>query len=388
MGTVAGSGFSRANDALRAGRSVAHEALERLDGEMPDVLFVFTTDRYNQQDLLRSIRQVAGDVPLIGCCTGGVIGPDGTSSDGVSLLALGGGVSALLTSAQGVRSAGAQAGAQASRPIAAELNPAEERNSAVVMLADGLTGTLTEVVAGTAAVLGARFPLVGGGAGDNLKFLRTSQLVGDQVLEDAVALGLLRSSGPIGVGVRHGWTPVSQPLRVTYSAGNLLYELDGRPAFEAYRELFPEARLTEENFSAFVMGHPIGMPQPSGEFLIRDPLRVRPNGALECVAAVPEGVNAQIMCGDQASLFMAAQAAARAAVDQLDGHKPTGVLIFDCVSRLLMLGSEASTEVSLIRDVVGRDTPVAGMFSFGEIAAGADCRPVLHNKTVVVCAFG
>lgn len=387
MGTVAGSGFSRSGDSFQAGCEAGRQAMDALVGVNPGILFVFTTDGYNQQELVRGLRSAAGDIPLLGCCTGGVIGNEGPSGDGVAVLTLGGGIGATLASYQGIRDGALQAGRQAAERLVQTLGEPQFPHRATVMLADGLTGTLTEVVGSAAALLEPHAPLIGGGAGDNLKFLRTSQIVDAETLDDAVALAHVSSERPIGIGVRHGWMPTGRALVVTRSEGNVVYEFDGRPAFEAYRELFPQSGLTPENFGSFVMSRPLGLPQPSGEFLIRDPLRARPDGAIECVARVPEQAVVQIMRGDPSDLFAAAREAARTALSQLGGRRPAGVLVFDCVSRLLMLGDAAANEVRLIREMVGRDTPIAGMFSFGEIAAGQCGSTVLHNKTVVVCAF-
>lgn len=387
MGTLAGSGFSRVGDSFQAGSEAGRLAMEALVGVTPGIVFVFTTDRYDQHELVRGVRSQSGDTPLLGCCTGGVISGEGPSNDGVAVLALGGGVGATLACYQGIRDGAARAGGQAAERLVQAIRGVEGAHCATVMLADGLTGALTDVVGSAASLLEPHAPLIGGGAGDNLKFLRTSQIVGAETLDDAVALAHVVSERPIGIGVRHGWAPTGRALVVTRSEGNVVYEFDGRPAFDAYRELFPQFGLTYENFGNFVMSRPLGLPQPGGEFLIRDPLRARPDGAIECVARVPQGALVQIMRGDPCDLFAAAREAARTALSQLGGRRPAGVLVFDCVSRLLMLGDAAENEVRLIREMVGRDTPIAGMFSFGEIAAGQIGGTVVHNKTVVVCAF-
>jgi hypothetical protein len=55
---------------------------------------------------------------------------------------------------------------------------------------------------------------------------------------------------------------------------------------------------------------------------------------------------------------------------------------------LTLLGDDAATEIDHIRDVVGHETPLIGMFSFGEIAAPPGLGlAAFHNKTVVVCVL-
>lgn len=388
MTTIAGSGTYRHTDSYQAGYLAAQQAVAPLGGRPPSLVVAFTTDTYQQPEVLRGIRAVTGDAHLLGCCSGGIISREGPSGDGVVVLAIHSDTLRVTTAVEvGIRESAAATAELAAERIEGHIPPPSSGLHIVtLMVADGLTGSLTGVVRHAANVLGPLCPLIGGGAGDNLKFHQTCQFVDDQVYSDAVAAALLVSETPIGVGVRHGWTSTSRGLVVTRSEGNVVYEFDGRPAFEAYRELFPQDNLTPENFGAFVMAHPIGLPLANGEFLIRDPLRARPDGAIECVASVPENAVAHIMQGDPAALFQAAQDATKQALDALGGRPPVAVLVFDCVSRLLMLGEQAATEVEMIRAIIGPETPMAGMFSFGEIATGAGAA-ALHNKTVVVCAI-
>ncbi|HEY1014367.1 MAG TPA: FIST N-terminal domain-containing protein [Herpetosiphonaceae bacterium] len=390
MTALAGSGTNQLNDAYQAGFAAAAQACEPLGGRQPTLVLAFTTDQYDQAEVVRGIRAATDGAALLGCCTGGIISAEGPSSSGVSVLALWSDAMEVTLAIEGGIQADPTAVAEA---IAERIEPAlpgaaGAANTVAIMLADGLTGSLTEVVKQASNTLGPLCPLVGGGAGDNLKFLGTSQFVNDEVRSDAIAMALITSAAPVGIGVQHGWQPAGRALVVTRSEGNVVHEFDGRPAFTAYRELFPEAGLTEESFSAFVIDHPIGLPQVSGEYLIRDPLRVRPDGAIECVASVPENAVAHIMHGDPETLFAAAAAATKRALAGLGGGEPAAVVVFDCVSRLLMLGQDAATEIKVIRDVVGHDTPITGMFSFGEIAAAETGGTLLHNKTVVVYAIG
>jgi hypothetical protein len=390
MATRAGSGTSQLTDAYQAGHTAARQAAGALDGHAPTLVIAFTTDQYDQAEVVRGIRAATDNAALIGCCTGGIISSDGPSSGGLAVLALWSDVMdvtlALETGIQAEPTLVAETAADRLEPHIPAAG--SQRRSVALMLADGLTGSLTEVVQHTTTTLGPLCPLVGGGAGDNLKFLRTSQFVNDQVSSDGIALALITTAAPVGIGVQHGWTPAGRALVVTRSEGNVIWELDGRPAFTVYRELFPEAELTAENFGAFVISHPIGLPQANGEFLIRDPLRTREDGAIECVASVPDHAVAHIMQGTPESLFAAAQAATRSAIAQLGDRKPAALLVFDCVSRLIMLGDEAKTEVRLIQEIAGPETPIAGMFSFGEIAAAETGGALFHNKTVVVYAIG
>ncbi|MBM7842582.1 FIST signal transduction protein [Herpetosiphon giganteus] len=385
MTTHAATGASQIEHSYNAGFAAAEQACSQLAPHSPTCLIAFTTDTYDQAAVVQGIRAASKQAPLIGCCAGGIISNAGTYTNGVVVLALTSDALKLdLGLVAGVKADPSKVADQLADQLEDALDQAAGSQAALVLV-DGLAGTLTDFVQHATAAFGPLCPMVGGGAGDSFQFKQTYQFVNDQVISDGAAVGVLQSPTPMGIGVQHGWEPAARGLVVTRSEGTIIYELDGRPAFAVYQELFPD--LTVENFGRFVIDHPIGLPQINGEFLIRDPLRTHPDGSIECIASVPKNVVAHIMHGSPETLFNAAQLATKRALAAIEGP-PAALIIFDCVSRLAMLGDEAATEVQRIREVAGLDVPVVGMFSFGEIAAAETGGALFHNKTVVVYAIG
>jgi len=389
MTMLAGVGMNALEASEAAGRQAAAEAIAPLRGRPPTFLIVFATGHYDPSKLVDGIYAASGRVPLLGCCAGGIISPQGASRHGVVVLALqSDDLEITLGLAAGIRQRPVEISEQVAGQIENHAPPPESgRHLMALVLADGAATTLEEVVQSTATMAGPLCPLVGGGSGNMVQAHTGNLFVNDQFLLDALAVAQLSSTAPIGIGVAHGWTPVGRPLVVTRSRGPIVHELNGQSALEVYRRLFPEGNLTLDNFGPFVSAHPLGLPQISGEFIIRDPMRTHPDGSIECTATIPENTITHIMQGDKLSLCTAAQSAAQQALQRLGGRAPAAVFVFDCISRLNYLGPEAETEVYLIRDILGQDTPLAGMFSFGEVAT-AGGPAVFHNKTVVVCAIG
>ena len=385
MTMLVGSGTSHLDDAYQAGATAARQAVLPLGNHSPRLVLAFTAARYDQAAIARGIRSVTGDVPLMGCGAGGVIGTDGPDLNGVNVVAFyAEDMDVNIAVDSGVRDQPAHVAERVADQLERYLPPpTADRYAAALVLADGLSGSLAEAVQSATSVLGPLCPLVGGGAGA----LHPNQFVNDATYDDAIAIALLTTSAPIGVGVYHGWTPAGQGLVVTRSRHNMVYELGGRSAFEAYVELFPDEDLTPTTLYEFARLHPIGLPQVNGEFLIRDPVNTFANGAMECAASVPENAIAHIMQADPATLPTAAESATRRAIAKLGGRPVAAVLIFNCVTRQIMLGDAIKAEVDLIRGIIGPDTPIGGMFCFGEIAAGEVGPSTFHNKTVAVCAI-
>lgn len=381
-----GVGASDAADPTEAGRAAAETALA---GREAELTVVFASDAYDLARLTATIRACSGGAPLVGCSTAGEIASSGASDASVVVVAFGGpGFTVSTARATGAGADLRDAGARA----AACLRTLEDREHRVLMLlTDGLAGDQREIVRGAHSVAGSGVPLVGGCAGDDLRMTRTHQLFDDEVLTDAVIAAAIGSDAPIGIGVRHGWQSVGDPMLVTRAEGNRVYELDDRPALDVYLERLDapaEARTDAAAFTQFALTHPLGLSargdEPHVRFIGEADFAERSLGS---IAAVPQGSLAWVMAGDDGSVLAATDAACAEALSSLDGRSPLGLLAFDCIARRGVLGDEGvRAEVSRIA-AGGRDAPVAGFYTYGEIARTQGTSG-FHNQTLVVLALG
>ncbi len=394
MTTQVGLGFSQRGHPLEAGRRATEQALEPLAGREPDLLILFSTTDLEPRQVMAGVRGVAGEVPLVGGCSAGVIVPQGAFRSGVAVMAL---RSEEMRIAVDMVSGLSQDPTAVSQTLVRRLwTRQDENHQALNRLLLALVDSQVSAATATAVQamgneLGPLSQLVGGGVKGNDSSRRPSRptFLNGEAYADAVAAALFLTPGPVGVGVRHGFRAIGRPLVVTRAAGNIVYELDGRPAFEAYMEQFPDhSELTPQNFGQFALDYPLGLPQMGREHIVRDPFGAQPDGALLCAGVIPEHVVVRIMTGDLEMLIQSAREAAIEAMQPLGERRPLLALVFGCVSRLAYLGARAQDEVAAIREVLGAETPFAGLFSFGEIAAQLDSPPNLHNKTTVVGLVG
>jgi hypothetical protein len=381
-----GVGDSERTDARAAGREAAAGALERAD---PKLLIVFCSDALDGSELVQGIREEAGDVPLIGCSTAGEITTGGPRDASVVVTALGG-------AGFDVRTAAAEAAStrlrEAGAEVAACLGDVEHHpHRVLLLLTDGLAGDQQAIVRGAYSVAGAGVPLVGGCAGDDLKMQRTTQLFGDRVLTDAIVGAALASDAPLGIGVRHGWRQVGEPILVTSSAENRVYELDDQPALDVYLNRLnapPEARVDPAAFTRFALTHPLGLSRRSGEEQVRFVGEANfEDRSLGCIAEVPQGGLTWFMEGDHESVLEATDAACADALAPLHDHAPVGMLAFDCIARRGVLGDDGiNREVARVAQHAA-GAPVAGFYTYGEIARTRGMSG-FHNQTLVVLALG
>jgi hypothetical protein len=367
-----------------AGKRAAEAALIHPDAKL---LIVFCSVSHDLHALLRQIRD-RSTVPLIGCSTAGEIATTGPGEASVVVTALGGEGFRVETAvapeaSRDLHAAGAR--------VAACLPTVDGHpHRVLLLLTDGLAGDQQEIVRGAYGVLGAGVPLVGGCAGDDLRMTRTFQLFGDRVLTDSVVAAGIASDAPFGVGVRHGWRRVGEPMLVTRSRGNRVYSLDNEPALDIYLKrlgMRPPADGSREELARIALTHPLGLRRRSGEeqvrFISGGDLAER---SLSCIAEVPQGGLVWIMDGDADSVLGASDGACEESLAALQGRPPIGMLAFDCIARRGVLGDAG------IRSEIGRlaasagGAPVAGFYTYGEIARTRGMSG-FHNQTLVMLSI-
>jgi hypothetical protein len=364
-----------------AGGRAADAALIYDDAKL---LIVFCSPAGNLPDLIGQIRSRSGGVPLIGCTTAGEITRDGPRDGSVVVTALGGdgfviGTAAAAGASEDLRGAGARA----ARCLPW---PAGHPHRVVLLLTDGLASDQDEIIRGAYSVLGAGIPMVGGCAGDGLKMTRTFQFHGDRVLTDSVVAAGIASTGPLGIGVQHGWRALGEPMLVTGSSPNRVDSLDDRPALDVYLERLgaEPGQLQPEDLPALLLTHPLGLSRHSGEEQVRFITSADFAGrSLFATAQVPQGSLVWLMEADTSTVLEAATAACNASVAALGGSVPLGMVAFDCVARRGVLGQEGiEKEIHGLADAAG-GAPFAGFYSYGEIARTRGMRG-LHNYTLVI----
>ncbi|MBV8221262.1 MAG: FIST C-terminal domain-containing protein, partial [Solirubrobacterales bacterium] len=108
--------------------------------------------------------------------------------------------------------------------------------------------------------------------------------------------------------------------------------------------------------------------------------------SLSSLAEVSQGALVWIMEGDERSVLEATDAAGEDALAALDGHAPLGMIAFDCIARRSVLGEEGiRAEIDRLA-MIAPGTPVAGFYTYGEIARTRGLRG-FHNQTLVVLAI-
>ena len=372
-----GIAYSTLNDSRRAGTEAAEEAVK--SSGKPALTFLFTTDSYDQEIVFEAVKGVVGDSKIVGSCGGGIVTSEGAFQQAVAVGTLSGAELRVMTSLQGgldedPRGTGCRAGE--------ELLTSGINKGTVVVLPDGFAANISESIRGLYNSMGPNFKYIGGGAGDNPRFFKTYQFTEAGVKTNALAVALLNGV-VIETGIGHGWKPGGELVVITKVKGKRVFEIDSRPAFDAYSERI--GNITRDKFPEWGMRYPLGIPDIHGNYLIRDPISVNDDKSIDLVTEIPTNAVANIMEGNVTDLIETARTVAKLVSKKV--AEPQLALIFDCISRYLLMGEEFEEELRAIRNAIGMKVPILGALSFGEVGSYANV-PQFHNKTVTIAVLG
>ena len=221
----------------------------------------------------------------------------------------------------------------------------------LVVLVDGLSKYIAALTQSLFACFGLERNFIGGGTG-SLSFIQKPCLLTPHgLIADAAVVVRLQLG--LGVGVSHGWQPISAGMRVTESNGRIIQSLDWRPAFEIYRELVEAhsgLQFSENNFFDLAKRYPFGIGKIGAEVVVRDPFMTDENGGIICVGEVPQNCLVKLLNGTPESLIAAAARARHLAEEAvpttLTDEQPA--LFVDCISRVLYLGDQIEEELRVV----------------------------------------
>ena len=235
-----------------------------------------------------------------------------------------------------------------------------------LLLIDGLSGVGEEATLLASYLFGKQLKIVGGMAGDDFKMEKTFVFSDDKVCTNAVSACLLASKMPLFTGIKHGHIPLSRALKVTRAEGNVLYEINNKPAWEIWKEetvevaqkrgIDIEQLKTPAEIAQFFTNYSLGLAtEKEGEYKIRWPAGINEDGSLNFACGIAEGAVFRIMDGSNLeNQINAAEEAARIAKQSAEnaGYSDfAGIFVFDCAVRLLMLGDRFSEAVDCFKKV-------------------------------------
>ena len=257
---------------------------------------------------------------------------------------------------------------------------------AVFVISDGTSVNGSELVQGLNAVLPEETVVTGGLAGDGDRFQKTWVLDGDCPRSGSIsAVAFYGDRISIGHGSKGGWDVFGPERVVTRSAGNVLYEIDGKSVLGLYKLYLGELA---SGLPANALLFPLSLRREKSreEHVVRTVWSIDEKAESMTLAGdVPEGSLVRFMRANFDRLVDGAGEAARLA--KKDTTSNVLAVAISGVGRRLVLGDRAEEEVEAVSDVLPASSQLIGFYSYGELSPYASGRCELHNQTMTITTF-
>lgn len=244
-----------------------------------------------------------------------------------------------------------------------------EGAAAIVALVDPFT-VHSEELAARLNDVAPGVPLIGGIA----SWARTAGgncLAHGDTVSNRGAVGVaLKGAVDVSIIVSQGCRPVGPVHAVTSVKGNFISSLDDQSPLEVLRDVFSTAAERDQELmqAGVMLGHAISSESGEwgrGAFLIRGLMGAdADSGALAIAGSVKEGDTVQFHVRDATT---AQEDLEMLLTPQAFEPEAAGALLFTCNGRGSRLYHKPDGDISVVRQALGGDVPVAGFFCGGEL---------------------
>lgn len=284
-----------------------------------------------------------------------------------------------------------------SRLLAQALKAQNAAINMIYLLAPGIDISNDRVIEGVESVFGSDVTIFGATSSDNMRGLRTFQVVDDHLFEHAAyAVGFSDPTLTVDTQATHGFVAVNQPMVVTKVDGNRILELDGRPAWQAYtsRMALPECATPADTIPIGALAEALS-PELVDEYGNRHILRVVTHtsdaGALVYPTDCNVGTELWLTVRDEDLIFSDMDRMVNQMSARVNGRKPVAVFQADCLARGRRLFNRIIKEelVQKMQHLFSTDDvppPWLGMYGFGEYARLGG-KNTYHNYTTSLAAL-
>lgn len=368
-----------------AGASSELEAIfAQVRASAPSIVMFFAAPRLlADHDFVQRLKKETQGITVIGCSTAGEITKTGGRSDGFTALSITFDHTEVRTAHQVMPSL--ESGYSAGEALADLLKGPKLK--AVILFAPGIDVNGSAIIDGLASSLGRGVSISGGLAADETSFRETYTLLnGEITTRDIVAVAFYGEHVVVSCGSEGGWRPFGPARRVTKSEGNILYELDNKPALQLYKHyLGDKARQLPASGLSYPFAILRADRTTSG--VIRSALNIdHDRESIILAGNIEQGSQVCLMHADTAALTQgAAQAAAEALRTHAGPEEGGCALLVSCIGRKIVLGIDVDDEIESVADSLLPEIPMAGFYAYGEICSYAGTgKTELHNQTMTI----
>ncbi|MBN2865748.1 MAG: FIST C-terminal domain-containing protein [Thiotrichales bacterium] len=352
------------------------------DGFSPDIVFMFgDTDTIKQPKYYEQVRARYPQANIMGSSTSGNILGAEVSKSSLVLTAVS------FDSAQVKLLSMDIDNNDTSEEIELELTRLVNRLTTdnikqLFVLSDGLNINGSQLLRGLNK--GATVSVTGGLAGDGNRFEETFVIANAPATSHRIAiLAFYGDSLTTSDGYYGGWSEFGAERIITKSKENIVYEIDGKPALDLYKNYLGEYA---EDLPNSGLRFPLSINQDEGNLeVIRTLLAIDEEmKSITFAGDVPQGCRARLMKPDLDILVDGAGVAAKNVIKH--NNKPALSLVVSCVGRKIIMGQMVEEELEALERELGTNVQLCGFYSYGEISpiSSTHAESSLHNQTIAL----
>ena len=361
-------GYSTNKDARQAGIELAQMAVEGLENKKLGMLF--TSVRYDQEKVIEGVKEVVGDMPIIGCTSSGaIIVPDGVIASehgfaGMMVLDdpdLTVGVAARMTTGD-PRKTGREVALAALKNAGRDYAP-----TYYCMLASPIDKYEEEYyVKGIQDIIGD-VPLFGGSAADNTIVGDWKIFDKDTTFNDGVAVAFLYTDKLVETTFTGAYQESKNVGIITkVEDEHKLVEIDGEPALKKYAEWIkanPDD-LMGANLLVASIPKPLGVKEPLGDLTaIRHPMAGNKDYSMTLGNIVTENTAVIQMEATVDDLIRSTGEVLKEVSGKLE--KPAAYFLVHCGGRKVGIGDRIDEVHKQLKEAAN-GVPFITIFTFGE----------------------
>lgn len=303
-----GTGHSDVENSFLAGEKAAEKSidfmkrkynLKEVDPHDLTLTMVFSSKHYELEEMhdelelmLKGVRAVTGNCPLVGCTTAGEITNQGVHDNSVSVMTLssevisagtgvgeniiedaqGAGEKAVSEALEKMRSSNGEKISSIKQKISYLIDPMKTikyNPFSVIMFPQGrvlheFIMYDEEIINGMRRKIGYQVPIIGGSSGDGKRIEKSFQFCDGKVYKNSVVCAVLFSFVNVGFSTSHPFIPTERRTQVTklreqyqplfpggIERGYTILELDGIPAAKKYFELIKD-KIPEKDYKKWL----------------------------------------------------------------------------------------------------------------------------------------
>ena len=398
-------GFGRqgTGDAFDIGARAAKDALSGIRRFSLSVVLVYASVTHELREVLRGIRHVIGDVPVIGTTTAGEIANASCKGEVVVTAIASPYLSVRYAVATGVSTNwSAATDALVEAPSLAGLI-GDDANRQHHLKREGISlfGMLFspgntqsassysyEILERIKAKTLGQLPIIGGASADDWQMNGNFVLADGNVYPDSVLLAVFSTQLQFGIALSHGFADGTRSMTVTAIDDHEVLKLDGEPAAEVVCRHFGQDResLAGKHLT-LTTGFTFGVADVMGQFSINVATYITPRGGIRFTQPIPVGATLKLMNPDFHGMAQAGQEAIRKAAIRGGIGRPAAIIVHHCALRERICAAATAAEIQGMLDLFP-GVPLTGFHSFGEAGLLDDGTNRHNNASVSALVFG